>query len=70
MVYLGIMFSGDGQYGMVVERRISDGNRVNGAVAALMRRRNVSSAARLAVHNAVLVSTLLYGGEMRGITEE
>ena len=42
---------------------IADGNRVNGALAALMRRRNVSTAARLAVHNAVLVPTLLYGSE-------
>ena len=31
--------------------------------AVLVRRRNVSTAARLAVHNAVLVPTLLYGSE-------
>ena len=35
-----------------MERRIAAGNKVNGALAALMRRRNVSTAARLAVHNA------------------
>ena len=29
----------------------------------MMRRRNVSTAARLTVHNAVLVPTLLYGSE-------
>ena len=49
---------------MDVERRIAAGNKVNGALAALMRRRNVSTAAPLAVHNAVLVPTLIYGSEM------
>ena len=43
---------------MDVERRIAAGNKFNGVLAALMRRRNVSTAARLAVHNAVLVQTL------------
>ena len=57
------MFSRDGRYEMDVERRIAAGNRVNGDLAALMRGRNVSTAARLAVRNAVLVLTLLYGSE-------
>ena len=48
---------------MDVERRIAAGNKVTGALAALMRRRNVIIAARLAVHNAELVPTLLYGSE-------
>ena len=51
------------RYEMDVERHIAVGNRVNGALAALMRRRNVSTAAHLAVHNAMLVSTLLYSSE-------
>ena len=38
VVYLGSMFSRDGRYEMYVERRIAAGNRVNGALAALMRR--------------------------------
>ena len=63
VVYWGSMFSRDGRYEMDVERRIAAGNKVNGALAALMRRRNVITAARLAVHNAVLVPTLLYGSE-------
>ena len=63
VVYLGSMFSRDGRYEMDVERRIAAGNKVNGALAALMRWRNVSPAARLAVHNAVLVPILLYGSE-------
>ena len=46
-----------------MERRIAAGNKVNGALAALMRRQNVSTAARLAVHNVVVVPTLLYGSE-------
>ena len=59
------MFSRDGRYEMHAEWRISTGNRVNVALAAL-RQRNVSTAARLAtVHNAVLVLTLLYGSERR-----
>ena len=44
-----------------MERRIEAGNRVNGALAALMRWRNIRTVARLAVHNAVLVPTMLYG---------
>ena len=36
VVYLGSMFSRDGRYEMDVERRIAAGNRVNGALAALM----------------------------------
>ena len=65
VVYLGSMFSRDGRYEMDVERRFAAGNRVNGALAALMRRQNVSTAARLAVYNAVLVPSMLYGSETR-----
>ena len=63
VVYLGNIFCGDGGYEIDVERRIAAGNRVNRALAALMRRRNISTTALLAVHNAVLVPTLLYGSE-------
>ena len=39
VVYLGSMFSRNGKYvTMDVERRIAAGNKVNGALAALMRR--------------------------------
>ena len=38
------------------------GNMVNGALAVLMKKRNVSTSARLA-HNAVVVPTLSYGSE-------
>ena len=57
------MFSRDGRYEVDVKRRIAAENKINGALATLMRRRYVSTAARLAVHNAVLVRTLLYGNE-------
>ena len=63
VVYLGSMFSRDGRYEMDVEKRIAAGIRVKGALAALMRRRNVSTVAGWTVHNAVLVSTLLYGSK-------
>ena len=64
VVYLGSMFSRNGKYvTMDVERRIAAGNKVNGALAALMRRRYVNTAARLAVHNAVLVPTLLFAAK-------
>ena len=46
-----------------MKRYIGAGNRINGSLAALMTRRNVSTAARLPVHNAVLVPALLYGSE-------
>ena len=50
---------------MEAERRIDAGDRVNGPLAALMRRRNVSTTAHLvcAIQNAVFVPTLQYGGE-------
>ena len=46
---------------MDAKTRIAAVNRVIGALVALMRRRNFSTAAPLAVHNAVLVPTLIYG---------
>ena len=48
-----------------MERYIAGGNKVNGALVALMRRRNVSTTAHLvcAIQNAVFVPTLQYGGE-------
>ena len=48
---------------MNAERRIAAGKKVNGVLAALTSRGNVSTAARLAIHNAVLVPTLLYDSE-------
>ena len=53
------MFSRDKRYGIGAVRHITAGNRVNDALAALMGRRYVSTAARLAVHNAALVPMLI-----------
>ena len=53
VVYLGSMFSRDERCEMDVKRRIAAGNKVNGALVALMRWRNVSTTALLAVDNAV-----------------
>ena len=64
------MFSRDGRYDMGVERRIAAGNRVNGALAASIRRPNVSTAARLAVHNAVLTRYVVIRQRNVGVTEE
>ena len=52
------MFSRDGRYEMDLERRIAAGNRVNGDLAALMRRRNV-----LTFDRTKSVLWLLYGSE-------
>ena len=52
------MFSRDGRYEMDLERRIAAGNRVNGDLAALMRRRNV-----LTIDRTKSVLWLLYGSE-------
>ena len=48
---------------MDVERRVTAGIKVNGALAGLLKSQSITQKARLAVHNAVLVPTLLYGSE-------
>ena len=55
MVYLESMFSRDGRYEMNVEIRFAARNRVIGAISLSMKQRSVSTAARVAVHNAALV---------------
>ena len=59
VVYLGRIFSRNGRYEMDTQRHIAAGNKMNGALATYGRR-NVSIAAHLVVHNAVLVPTPLY----------
>ncbi|CAK1596166.1 unnamed protein product [Parnassius mnemosyne] len=63
IVYLGSAFSRDGRCDLDVDRRVAAGNKVNGALTALVKRQGVAKSARLAIHNAVLVPTLLYGSE-------
>ncbi|XP_063537021.1 uncharacterized protein LOC134746536 [Cydia strobilella] len=62
-VYLGTLFTRDGKHDKDIERRVSAGNRVNGALNAFMSSQKVSQKARLAVHRGVLVPTLMYGSE-------
>ena len=57
LVYLEIYFSRDERYEM------DAGNIVYGAFSTLKRLQNVNTTARLAVHKAVLVPTLLYSSE-------
>ena len=63
IVYLGSMFARDGKCDTDVERRVTAGSKVNGALAGLLESQSITRKARLAVHNAVLVPTLLYGSE-------
>ena len=62
-VYLGSKFTRDGKYESDIERRVNAGNMVNGALHSFMNSRKVSNKARLAVHEGVLVPTLMYGSE-------
>ena len=62
-VYLGSMFTRDGKIDADVERRVNAGNNVNGAIHAVVTNQSMSEKARLAVHNGVLVPTLMYGSE-------
>ena len=68
------MFSRDGRYEMDVKNLIAAGNRVNEALAALMRRQNVSTTARVTVHNALCTAKRRPDAVNRqrnvGITEE
>jgi hypothetical protein len=62
-VYLGSMFTRDGKCDSDIERRVNAGNMVCGALHAFMGSRVVSKKAQLAVHNGVLLPTLMYGSE-------
>ena len=55
---------------MDVERRTVAVKRVNKVIAASMRWRNVSIFVRLAVHNAVLVPTIVLRQQNVGIKDE
>lgn len=62
-IYLGSLFTRDGKCDGDIERRVSAGNKMNGALNSVVGSSNVSKKARLAVHNGVLVPTLMYGSE-------
>jgi hypothetical protein len=56
-------FTRDGKCDSDIERKVNGGNTVNGALYAFMNSRVVSKKAQLAVHNEVLLPTLMYGSE-------
>ncbi|GBP23514.1 hypothetical protein EVAR_12794_1 [Eumeta japonica] len=60
-VYLGSLFTNDGKHDRDIEGRMNAGNKVNGALLAIMNSKSVSRKARLVIHNGVLIPTLMYG---------
>ncbi|GBP82830.1 hypothetical protein EVAR_56129_1 [Eumeta japonica] len=62
-VYLGSLFTNDGKYARDIERRANAGNKMNGALLAVMNSKGVSRQASLAIHNGVLIPTLMHGSE-------
>ena len=62
IVYLGSMFARDVKCDMDVEG-LTAGSKVNGALARLLKSQSITQKARLTVHNAVRVPTLLYGSD-------
>lgn len=48
---------------MDLKRCTAAGDRMNGALAVLLRRQHISFITSVAVHNAVLIPTLLYSSE-------
>ena len=64
------MFSRDGRYEMDAERCIVAGNRINGALAALIRRRNINTAAQAVVKYITVGTDGVIRERHVGITEE
>ncbi|GBP57084.1 hypothetical protein EVAR_36751_1 [Eumeta japonica] len=62
-VYLTRVLTNDGKHDGDIEKRVNAGNKVNGALLTIMNSKSVSRQARLAIHNEVLIPTLMYGSE-------
>ncbi|GBP67518.1 hypothetical protein EVAR_49885_1 [Eumeta japonica] len=60
-VYLGSLITNDGKHDSDIERRVNAGNKVNGALLAIMN--SVSRHARLAIPNRVLIHKLMHCSE-------
>ncbi|GBP71599.1 hypothetical protein EVAR_10812_1 [Eumeta japonica] len=60
-VHLGSLFTNDSKHDSDIERRVNAGNKVNGALLAIMNSKSVSRQAHLVIHNGVLTLTLIYG---------
>ncbi|GBP06012.1 hypothetical protein EVAR_3262_1 [Eumeta japonica] len=46
-----------------IKRRVNAGNKVNGTLLAIMNSKSVSGQACLAIHNGILMPTLMYGSK-------
>ncbi|GBP72245.1 hypothetical protein EVAR_58011_1 [Eumeta japonica] len=62
-VYLGSLFVNDAKRDGDIERRVNAGNKMNGALLAIMNSKSFLQQARLFIHNGFLILKLLYGGE-------
>ncbi|GBP82570.1 hypothetical protein EVAR_87816_1 [Eumeta japonica] len=62
-VYLGSLFTNAGKHDRDMEKRVNAGNKANGALLVIVNSKSVFKQARLAMHNAVLIPTLMYGSE-------
>ncbi|GBP73886.1 hypothetical protein EVAR_82715_1 [Eumeta japonica] len=62
-VYLGSLFKNDVKYDRDIGSRANAGNKVNGALLAIINSKSVSRQGRLSIHNGVLIPTLMYGSE-------
>lgn len=62
-VYLGSLFSRDGKIDEELDRRINEGKKVIGRAGPVIRSKNISNKAKMAIHNSIFVPTVLYGSE-------
>ncbi|GBP79061.1 hypothetical protein EVAR_58729_1 [Eumeta japonica] len=62
-VYLGSPFINDDKHDRDIGRRMNAINKVNGALLAIMNSKSVSRQVSPAIHNGVLIPTLMYGSE-------
>ncbi|GBP52205.1 hypothetical protein EVAR_87590_1 [Eumeta japonica] len=62
-VYLGSLFTNDGKHDRNIKRRVNAGNKMNGALLAIMNSKSILLQARLTNHNGVLILTLMSGIE-------
>ncbi|GBP72567.1 hypothetical protein EVAR_89663_1 [Eumeta japonica] len=58
-VYLGSLFTNDGKHDRDMERKVYAGNKVNGALLAIMNSKSISRQTRLAICNGFLIPTLM-----------
>jgi hypothetical protein len=62
-VYLKSLFTRNGKTDANVNRRVVAANRMNGALKRVVKNRRISKRARVAIHEGVLIPTIMYGSE-------